>query len=102
MSFDKYSELDPAKMLRDINEAVDPDIPFDQFSLLDPERARRQLSDAGYEVSNAAMLDPARFQSEIETALLDGGGGGGDDEFVLQLGSDDLQLGSQELTLGEA
>lgn len=72
MTFDRFSTLDPAKMLRDINEAADPDVPFDQFSLLDPERARRQIETAlGIQIDSATMLDPARFYKVVEQATGD-------------------------------
>lgn len=64
-------------MLRDINEAVDPDIPFDQFSLLDPERARRQIETAlDIQITPATMLSPARFQQVVEQAIEDVDEGG--------------------------
>lgn len=76
-AFDKFSELDPAKLLREIDDEIDGDV-FDQYSLLAPERARQQLANEGIVVSNAAMLDPARFVDEVEAALDDDEGGGGD------------------------
>lgn len=78
MAFDKYSELDPAKMLRDIKEAY-PDVVFDQFSVLDPMRARRQIETAlGIQIDPSTMLDPARFQDVVEDAIEDADEGGGD------------------------
>jgi hypothetical protein len=72
--FDKYSVLDPAKMLREIDAEIDGDT-FDKYSVLDLEHARRQMSAAGIEVSNAAMMDPARLGTDVDTALADIGGG---------------------------
>lgn len=83
-AFDKFSELDPAKLLREIDDEIDGDV-FDQFSILSPERVRQQLADNGIVVSNAAMLDPSRFAGEVETALADEGGGGGGGEVLSPL-----------------
>lgn len=70
--FTKYSELDPALMLRQIDDAIAGNV-FDSFSYLDPDRVRRQLHSNGVDVSNAAMLDPARFEREVDAELAGGG-----------------------------
>lgn len=66
--FDKYSLLDPAKMLREIDAETDGNT-FTNMSILDPEFARRQMRVAGIEVSNAALLDPALLLIEVDAAL---------------------------------
>lgn len=73
--FDKFSVLDPAKMLREIDAETEGDT-FTNLSILDQALARRQMHDAGIDVSNAAMLDPSLLLAELDVAIEADTGGG--------------------------
>src|SRR5580765_7464155 len=80
MAFDKYSELDPAKMQRDIEEMHGTAF-FDKYSILDDTYRIHQIENAfGVEISNDALLDPVRLMQEV--VIADEGGGGSAPDWV--------------------
>ncbi len=70
-AFDKYSELDTAKFMRDVEELHGSAF-FDIWAFLSDEHRVMQMETAfGTDFSNAALLDPARL---IEECVIAGSG----------------------------
>lgn len=71
--FDKYSDLDPARMRKQIETAHGSPV-FDQYSH-DPVRAEVQMRAAlGASFDPFSLLDPTRERVQIEASLSGGGG----------------------------